>query len=115
MLATSLLPAFNNGASTENAQTLSKRNPSPQEHKLRKAAVEFESILISTFWKSMLETFSDDDDSSDPGHSTFEDMGLQAMSQAMSKAGGLGLGGLMIKHLEPLLESTTSAEGAVKQ
>jgi Rod binding domain-containing protein len=93
-----------------NASSVSKRNAPPQELKLQKAAAEFESILLSSFWKSMMETFSSDDDSDDPGHSTFQDMGIQAMSQAMGKAGGLGLGRLLVNHLEHSLEKANQIQ-----
>lgn len=100
-------------AKGNNSPNVSNRNSSVQEQKLRRAAVEFESILISTFWKSMKESFStEDEDSSDPGHSTFEDMGIQAMAGAMSKAGGLGLGKLILKHLEPQVGATEGVKGA---
>jgi Rod binding domain-containing protein len=70
--------------------------------KLRKAAADFESILLSTFWKSMKDSFGgDDDDATDPAHDTLEDMGMQAMSSAVGKAGGLGLGKLILKHIAP--------------
>jgi Rod binding domain-containing protein len=79
--------------------------------KLGKAAGEFESMLLSSLWKSMKSTFasSDDpsDDSDDPGHETLDDMGIQAMSSAVGKAGGLGLGKLILKHLEPMLARST--------
>jgi len=76
-----------------------------EEAKLRKAAADFESILLSTFWKSMKQSFAadDDDDSTDPAHDTLEDMGMQAMSTAVGKAGGLGLGKLILKHIAPEL------------
>jgi len=78
-----------------------------EEAKLRKAGAEFESIMLSTFWKSMKQSFSDEDDdeSGDPAHDTLEDMGIQAMSTAVGKAGGLGLGKLILKHLAPGLET----------
>jgi Rod binding domain-containing protein len=104
------LPAGTAANQTESSPTVSKRNPVLQEQKLRRAAAEFESILISSFWKSMMETFSSGDDSLDPGHSGFQDMGIQAMSQAVGKAGGLGLGQLIIKHLEPHLQESTPSE-----
>jgi Rod binding domain-containing protein len=73
-----------------------------QEAKLKKAGAEFESIMLSTFWKSMKSSFADEeDDSTDPAHDTLEDMGIQAMSTAVGKAGGLGLGKLILKHLDP--------------
>lgn len=88
------------------------RNSSVQERKLRRATQEFETMLISDFWKAMTESFAaDDEEAIDPGHSTWKDMGVQAMAGAMSKAGGLGLGKLILKHLEPLVQDEYSAKG----
>jgi len=85
------------------------RDASVQERKLQKAASEFESILIGTFWKSMKDSFaSDDEDATDPAHSTLDDLGIQAMAGAMSKAGGLGLGRLILRHLAPLAEGSAA-------
>jgi len=86
--------------SEANASELSDRNTAVQKRKLSKAAMEFESILISSFWKSMKESFSgDDEQATDPAHSTLDDLGIQAMAGAVAKAGGLGLGELIIRHL----------------
>jgi hypothetical protein len=50
----------------------------------------------------MKGSFGDEDeDSTDPAHDTLEDMGIQAMSSAVGKAGGLGLGKLILRHLDP--------------
>ncbi|MGC2816718.1 MAG: rod-binding protein, partial [Candidatus Acidiferrum sp.] len=88
----------------------SKISNSPEDRKLLAAAGEFEGMLLSSLWKSMKSTFAtpDDDDSNDPAHDTLEDMGMQAMSNAVGKAGGLGLGKLILKHLEPALEKAES-------
>jgi Rod binding domain-containing protein len=80
---------------------------SPTQRKLRAAAAEFESLLISNLWKSMKSSFAaPDDDSTDPGHDTLEEMGIQAMCNAVGKAGGFGLGKLILKHLEPQLATS---------
>jgi len=78
---------------------------SPAARKLRQAAAEFEGQLISSLWKSMKSTFAtpDDDDSTDPAHDTLDDLSIQTMSNAVAKAGGIGLGKLILKHLEPML------------
>jgi len=102
------------------------RNPSsngtPAERKLHKAAAEFESLLLSNLWKSMksslASTDSDSDsDSDDAGHETLEELGIESMSSAVGKAGGLGIGKLILKHLEPKLAdsqigNSTSADKA---
>jgi Rod binding domain-containing protein len=83
-----------------------------QEAKLKKAGAEFESIMLSTFWKSMKGSFADEDeDSTDPAHETLEDMGIQAMSTAVGKAGGLGLGKLILKHLDPGMGAQPVGQG----
>lgn len=103
-LLTSLSPAA--------LQTSSLHSSSVQEQKLRKAAAEFESILLSSFWKSMKESFaSPDDDGSDPAHETLEDWGIQAMTDAVGKAGGLGIGKLILKDLEPQLAANLKSKG----
>ena len=78
-------------------------NSTPATLKLRKAAAEFESLLISNLLKSMKSTFADseDDPSTDPAHDTLEDFGTRAMATALANAGGLGIGSLILKHLEP--------------
>lgn len=86
-------------------KSVTKASPSssPMEIKLRKAASEFESMLLTSLWKSMKSTFSDSDsDSDDPAHDTLEDMGMNAMASAIGKAGGFGIGKLILKHLEPM-------------
>ena len=83
----------------------SPANNSPAALKLRKAAAEFESTLISSLWKSMKSSFSDspDDEFTDPSHDLLDDWGIQSMSSAVANAGGLGIGKLILKDLEPKL------------
>lgn len=80
-------------------------NNSPAAIKLRKAAAEFESTLISNLWKSMKSSFNDssEDEFTDPSHDFLDDWGIQAMSSAVANAGGLGIGKLILKDLEPKL------------
>jgi Rod binding domain-containing protein len=75
------------------------------QQKLEKAAGEFESILLASMWKSMKQSFGATDDASDPAHGTLDDWGIEIMSGAVGKAGGLGIGKLIVKHLEPALEA----------
>jgi len=95
---------------------VSTRNSAARSHKLHRAAQEFEAMLIANFWKSMTESFSSgDEDSLDPGHSSWQDMGVQAMSEGLAKAGGFGLGKLILKHLEPLVDNVPTQETAAKK
>jgi Rod binding domain-containing protein len=94
--------AFSPSHVGKSSQSSSVSN-TPAGRKLLQAAGEFEGMLLSSLWKSMKSTFPSDDDSTDPAHDTLDDMGIQAMSNAVGKAGGLGLGKLILKHLEPAL------------
>ena len=80
----------------------SKPVDSPDEQKLKKAAGDFESILLASLWKSMKESFKDPkDNDSDAASGTIDDWGIEVMSGAVGKAGGLGIGNMIIKQLEP--------------
>lgn len=87
---------------------------SPDQRKLKKAAGDFESILLASMWKSMKQTFgsSDLEGDSDPAHGTLDDWGIEVMSSAVGRAGGLGIGKLILKHLEPVAASGTSSDSA---
>jgi len=109
-LAHGSAPVFEQNQPVSLGKQAANRAVSPQEQKLRKAAAEFESILLSSFWKSMKESFGDSEESSDPAHDTLDDWGIQAMTTAMGKAGGLGIGKLILKHLEPALAHATAVK-----
>ena len=105
---TALLQA--GGASGLASRLDSGSSRSPEDMKLRKAAGEFESMLLNSLWKSMKETFSDQDDKDfDPTLESFDDWGMQAMSSAVGNAGGLGIKNLIIKHLEPAISGASYA------
>lgn len=84
---------------------------SPQDRKLRRAAGEFEAQLLSSLWKSMKTTFasSDDEDSTDPARQSLEEWGIDAMCNAIGKAGGLGVGKQIVRALEAKMERLEAA------
>jgi Rod binding domain-containing protein len=84
----------------------SGRSSSPELSKLRKAAGEFESILLESLWKSMKETFSDPDEEADPTLKSFDDWGIQAMASAVGNSGGLGIKNMILQYLEPTLRGS---------
>jgi Rod binding domain-containing protein len=67
--------------------------------KIKKAASDFESMLLAKWWSSMKQSGLSDDDSSDPGHETLDEMGIQAMSTAVANGGGLGIAAMLVKSL----------------
>jgi Rod binding domain-containing protein len=76
----------------------------PAHRKLRKAAQDFEGILISELWDQ-----SDSDFSSLPGETqaagsdTLKSLAIQTMSAALAKRGGLGIARMLVHQLEPSL------------
>jgi Rod binding domain-containing protein len=82
---------------------------SPEQRKLKKAAGDFESILLASMWKSMKKSFGPSETGdSDPAHGTLDDWGIEVMSSAVGKAGGLGIAKLILKHLEPTIDPSIS-------
>ncbi|HWG38122.1 MAG TPA: hypothetical protein VN690_10430 [Terriglobales bacterium] len=77
--------------------------PKNQDPKLHKASQDFEGILISTLWSSIQDDpmMGTQDDDSDPGADSLKSLGLQAMSNALSQRGGLGLGAMIEHQLTP--------------
>jgi Rod binding domain-containing protein len=88
---------------------ISANSTSPDVLKLRKAAGEFESILLESLWKSMKETFSDPDEEADPTLKGFDDWGIRAMASAVGNSGGLGIKNMILKYLEPTLSGSGHA------
>jgi Rod binding domain-containing protein len=82
---------------------------SPEQRKLKKAAGDFESILLASMWKSMKQSFGPSEtEDSDPAHGTLDDWGIEVMSSAVGRAGGLGIAKLILKHLEPQISPEIS-------
>jgi Rod binding domain-containing protein len=103
--STARLPdSFPTAQSSVSKGSGSKGSGSHEGEKLRKAAGEFEAILLESLWKSMKETFSNQDDENfDPTLQSFDEWGIQGMASAVGKSGGLGIKNMILKHLEPML------------
>jgi len=86
----------------------------PQEQKLHKAAAEFEAQLLSSLWKSMKDSFATDEDSTDPAGQSLQDWGMEAMSGAISRAGGMGIGNMIIKDLTARLNDSQNGNPGKK-
>jgi Rod binding domain-containing protein len=109
------MSTLDNAASTNQAAANLQSKPidSPDQKKLKKAASDFESIMLASLWKSMKQSFGTPDSTeSDPAHGTLDDWGIEIMSGAVGRAGGLGLGKLILKHLEPSLGSQPKEHSA---
>lgn len=67
--------------------------------KLKKAAQDFEGMLLGTMWKSVGEEMKQSMEG-DSASGSFVDMGVQAVSNAMAKSGGVGVARMLLKKLE---------------
>jgi Rod binding domain-containing protein len=95
------------GASVIKSES-SVASETPAIRKLRKAAQEFEGQLIASWWRSMKDsalTSSDDDGPS----GVMSEMGIQAMSQAIASAGGLGLASILVRYLQPMVNAESGS------
>jgi Rod binding domain-containing protein len=69
--------------------------------KLQKAAQDFEAIMIDSLWGSMKDgSLGSDDDLNDSSSRSLEQLGMQMVSGALAKAGGLGIGKMIVHSLQ---------------
>lgn len=74
----------------------------PDHKKLVKAAQEFEGILISQILGNFQKGLSSlDGDSSSPAPDTLNSLAIQTLSEALARNGGLGLGPMIVRQLDP--------------
>jgi Rod binding domain-containing protein len=76
----------------------------PAHKKLRKAAQDFESILISQLWGDFKSGFSSlTGDAPLAGSDTLNSLAVETLSSALASRGGLGIGRMLVHQLEPSL------------
>ncbi len=76
-----------------------KQPETAEVKKLRKAAAEFEASLISSWWSAMKDSGLSGDEDTDPGKGTLDQLGMQAISAAISSGKGLGIGEMLVRSL----------------
>lgn len=81
---------------------------SPPDSKSKKAAVDFEAILLTSLFDSLQRSFSFDPQDLAPGASDYRSMGTQALAHAVSEGGGIGIARLILCHLHPPKEDMDS-------
>jgi Rod binding domain-containing protein len=87
------------------AATAGNQPESPAHKKLRKAAQDFEGILISEMWEKFSESFTGlGGETPLAGSDTMNSLAVQTLSAAIAKSGGLGIGKMLVNALEPALE-----------
>lgn len=83
-------------AGIDRQQRIATERNNPEE--LRTASQDFESILLTTLFSSLQESFSSYD-GSDPAAESLRDAGVQQLAAAVSKRGGFGLSRIMERAL----------------
>ncbi len=86
-------------APTENPAAAS---PATQpSSKLKKAAQEFESILLQSWLEKMNQSFVGASESQDAAHDTVSSLGTQAIASALAARGGIGIARMLLRQLQP--------------
>ena len=91
--------------SNRQAAASAGNSPETSAHKkLRKAAQEFEGILISQLWGEFKSSLSSiEGDTPMAGSDTLNSLAIQTLSNALARRGGLGIGKMLVHQLEPSL------------
>lgn len=105
-----MVPSVTQGLATLSAQqtdpgvpfgTTQATQSKPGMAKLQKAAQDFEAIMLDSLWGSMKDgSLGSDDDLDDPASSSIQQLGMQLVSGALAKAGGLGIGKMIVRALQ---------------
>jgi Rod binding domain-containing protein len=78
------------------------KTPVPRDiAKNEKAARDFEAMLLTPVLDALQKTFSGGEVSSTLGASDYRLMGTQALAQSIAARGGIGIGQLILRHLQP--------------
>jgi Rod binding domain-containing protein len=87
----------------------------PAHRKLRKAAQEFEAILISELWEHCQSSFTSfSGETQSAGSNTLNSLALQAISLALAQGGGLGIARMLVRQLEPSLDGGLTGQTGSK-
>jgi len=88
----------------QNAASANAQPETPAHKKLRKAAQDFEGILISQLWEHFQTSFSSlGGETPLAGSDTLNSLAIETLSTALARRGGLGIGQMIVHQLEPTL------------
>jgi Rod binding domain-containing protein len=86
----------------------------PAYRKLRKAAQDFEGLLIAELWDQSSTDYSSlPGETQTAGPDTLKSLAIQTMSVALAQRGGLGIARMLVRQLEPSL-NRGQAGGKIK-
>ena len=83
--------------------------PDSMDPRLKKAASEFEAMLLANLWQTGKSAFGGEE--SDAAGENLQDMSIRAMCAGVSKAGGLGIAKALIHALSGQQTKVTPKDG----
>jgi|GEM_PF-1763000 Rod binding domain-containing protein len=90
--------------SSSAAAASSQRPPVPE--RLLRAAQDFESLLLASLWKTLQNDPLTQEDDSGP---TMTDWGIEVAAQQLARAGGIGIGRMVLEQLERSIKVSSGA------
>jgi Rod binding domain-containing protein len=100
--------ALPGGSVARGSQPVDVAGESPQAQKLRKSTQDFEALLLTQLWQEMEKNPLADDSSNavlGAGSDTLKILGMQAMAEAVARAGGIGIARMIYRSLAPALKA----------
>lgn len=95
------------------AAKLAQHSGSSSPAQMKKAATDFEAILLAQWLEGAEKSFGTvpggEDQSQDPGHDQFQGIAVQHIAQAVAKSGGVGIARMLLRFFER--SQPTGAEG----
>jgi len=99
-----------------NVSLMSSMPPLTVEHpidpKIRRAAQEFEAVLLGTWLSEIQESFSSAPGEESAGAENYRSLGIEAVAGALAASGGIGIARMVCRQLE---SSNAFPAGEVKQ
>jgi Rod binding domain-containing protein len=79
-------------------------NAAQDPAKMKKAARDFEAVLLTQWLGAAEKSFGtvpgSGDDQQDPGHDQIQGLGVQHIATAIANAGGIGIGAMLTRYLQ---------------
>lgn len=79
-----------------------------KQDQLQHAAEQFEAMLLARWWQQMRYSGFGPGEGEDPTYSAINATGLEAVTMAMARAGGIGLAKMLVQALEPEIKAEAS-------
>lgn len=81
-----------------------------REETLKKVAQEFEGVLLSAWLEEIQKGTLDPAGAGDAGSETLRSLGTQAVAQALSQRGGLGIARMIVHHFTATVSPSSLSE-----